>query len=128
MNKFTDVFCKLTNDEEEEIRSLYKIIDITQLNSKLLKSKIFLDASSKVSDTSSKVSDTSNVIETMMDYYLNHKDINIYKKTDYFCNEKEKICICNIYAENFRKIYDGKQGDKYISWFKKIHIPNATDI
>jgi DNA-directed RNA polymerase beta subunit len=43
------------------------------------------------------------------------------KKTDYLCNEKEKVCICNTHAEDFRKIYDGvyyKPDQKYISWFK----------
>ena len=34
----------------------------------------------------------------------------------------KKICICNIHADDFRKIYDGinyKQNTKYISWCKK---------
>lgn len=39
----------------------------------------------------------------MLNYYLNHKDKPIYKKTDYLCNEKEKLCICNIHAEDFEK-------------------------
>ena len=62
------------------------------------------------------------VINNMVDFYLNDKDKEIYKKTDYLCNEKEKICICNIHADDFRKIYDGinyKQNIKYISWCKK---------
>lgn len=53
----------------------------------------------------------------MSKYYLNHEDKAIYKKTDYLCNEKEKICICNIHADDFRRIYDGinyKKDDKYI--------------
>lgn len=55
-------------------------------------------------------------------FYLNDKDKEIYKKTDYLCNEKEKLCICNTHADDFRKIYDGinyKQNIKYISWCKK---------
>uniref|UniRef100_A0A6C0HYE0 Uncharacterized protein n=1 Tax=viral metagenome TaxID=1070528 RepID=A0A6C0HYE0_9ZZZZ len=27
--------------------------------------------------------------------------------TDYLCNERERICICNTHAEDFRKIYEG---------------------
>ena len=56
----------------------------------------------------------------MLEYYFNHKDKPIYKKTDYLCNKKEKVCICNTHAADFRKIYDGinyKPKDKYISWF-----------
>ena len=43
-----------------------------------------------------------------MNYYLNSKDSKskIYQKNDYICNEKEKICICNLQADNFRRIYD----------------------
>jgi hypothetical protein len=41
-------------------------------------------------------------VNNMLSYYLNHPD----KKTDYLCNKKEKICICNTNAEDFRKIYD----------------------
>lgn len=42
--------------------------------------------------------------------------------TDYICNKKEKICICNIHAEDFRKIYERnnyRKDIKYISWCKK---------
>jgi len=49
------------------------------------------------------------------------KDKAIYKKTDYLCNKKEKICICNIHADDLRKIYEGNNYDKpskYISWYK----------
>ena len=61
----------------------------------------------------------------MVEFYLNDKDKEIYKKTDYLCNEKEKLCICNTHADDFRKIYDGinyKQNIKYISWCKNIKI------
>lgn len=57
----------------------------------------------------------------MLKYYLQHEDKEIYKKTDYLCNETEKVCICNTHAEDFRRIYDGinyKPNDKYISWYK----------
>ena len=59
----------------------------------------------------------------MTDFFINDKDKAIYEKTDYLCNEKERLCICNTNAENFRKIYDGinyKENKKYISWCKKL--------
>lgn len=58
----------------------------------------------------------------MLEYYLNDKDKSIYKKTDYLCNKKEKFCICNTHADDFRKIYDGinySPNIKYVSWCKK---------
>jgi hypothetical protein len=57
----------------------------------------------------------------MLDYYLNHKDKSIYKKTDYLCDRTEKICICNKNADAFRKIYDEinyKENEIYISFIK----------
>ena len=45
------------------------------------------------------------------------------------CNQEEKICICNVHAEDFRKIYDRnnyKQGDKYISWFNDNKYSHPT--
>jgi hypothetical protein len=66
-------------------------------------------------------SNKENVVNNMLDYYLNHDDTEIYKKTNYLCNEKEKICICNTHANELRKIYDGinyKSDEKYISWIK----------
>jgi hypothetical protein len=62
----------------------------------------------------------------MLNYYLTNKNKAIYKKTDYLCNETKKICISNTHAEDFRKIYDGKnykEGVKYTSWNKKQEDP-----
>ena len=56
----------------------------------------------------------------MTNYYLNYNDVLIYKRIDYLCNEEE-ICICNIYADDLRKMYDGinyKKNVKYISFYK----------
>ena len=61
----------------------------------------------------------------MLNYYIYNKNREIYKKTDYLCNEREKVCICNTHAEDFRKIYDGinyKKGDKYISLFQNNNV------
>jgi len=72
-------------------------------------------------DTFFLIPQKKDIVNNMLDYYLNHKDRPIYKKTEYLCNEKEKICICNIHADDFRKIYDGinyESNKKYISWFK----------
>ncbi len=58
----------------------------------------------------------------MLNFYLLHQDKNIYKKTNYLCNEKEKICICNTFADDFRKIYDKqnyKSDNKFISWIRR---------
>lgn len=61
-----------------------------------------------------------NAVNEMLDFYLKHDDIEIYKKTNYLCHIKEKVCICNEHANDLIKIYDGinyKPNEKYISWF-----------
>jgi hypothetical protein len=58
----------------------------------------------------------------MINHYLQHKDKIIYDQTDYLCNEREKICICNTNADLYRQIYARNNYDaekKYISWIKK---------
>ena len=70
-----------------------------------------------------KYRNKADVLNKMMHYYLNSKDSKIYQKTDYLCNEKEKVCICNLQADHFRKIYDRSNYDKnakYISWVRRI--------
>ena len=109
-------FTLLDNNEITHIRTNYKVVDVDWLDTSKVKYKIFGDDYFKKSPLK------TYVINNMVDFYLNDKDKEIYKKTDYLCNEKEKICICNIHADDFRKIYDGinyKQNIKYISWCKK---------
>ena len=113
--KYNDTYLSLSNHEIKKIRKNYKIIDVNWLDPVLVNSKIFSDEYFK---TSSK---KKEIVNDMLNYYLNHKDKSIYQKTDYLCNEQEKICICNIHADDFRKIYDEhnyKERDKYISWLK----------
>ena len=86
-------------------------LDRTEVNSKMFNDEYFKNSPEK-----------KEIINNMLGYYLNDKDKQIYKKTDYLCNEREKMCICNIHAADFRKIYDGKNHYpdlKYISWCKK---------
>jgi len=107
-------FTLLNDNEITHIRTNYKVVDVDWLDASKVKHKIFGDDYFTPLKT--------YVINNMVDFYLNDKDKEIYKKTDYLCNEKEKICICNIHADDFRKIYDGinyKQNIKYISWCKK---------
>lgn len=97
------------------MRNNYKIIDVDYLDPILVQSKTF--------DDNFFILSQKDIMNNMLEYYFNHKDIEIYKKTDYLCNKKEKVCICNTRAEDFRKMYDGinyTPNEKYISWFKKI--------
>lgn len=113
---FTDTFFALTNANIEKIKDVYKIINVNWLDSRLVKTKIYND---NYFNENPKKEETIN---NMLDYYLHHKDFDIYKKTDYLCSEREKICICNLHADDFRKIYDENNYDpekKYISWFRK---------
>jgi hypothetical protein len=114
-------YTSLDDNEIKNIRSNYKVIYVDWLDTILINDKIFDD------DYFIKSPQKKCVINNMMEFYLNHKDENdkeIYKKTDYLCNEKEKVCICNTHADDFRKIYDGvnyKRNTTYISWCKKYN-------
>ena len=99
---YKDNYISLDNKQIQEIRETYKIIDVNCLDRNLVNSKMYGD---NYFEKSPKKKD---IINNMLDYYLMHGDKEIYKITDYFCNEKEKVCICNIYAENFRKKYQKK--------------------
>ena len=45
----------------------------------------------------------------MLSDYLNDEQTRIYKITDYLCNEREKMCICNTHASDFRKMYEANK-------------------
>jgi hypothetical protein len=114
---YNSYYTSLNDNEIKHIRSNYKVVDIDWLDTILINTKIFDD------DYFIKSPQQIYLINSMAESYLNDKDKQIYKKTDYICNEKDKICICNIHADDFRKIYDGinyKQNTTYISWCKKI--------
>ena len=113
-NELIDTYWSINNERINEIRQNYKVIDIDWLDPILVNSKIF-------NDEYFQKPEKIEAVNNMLGYYLNHPDKKIYKKTDYLCNKKEKICICNTNAEDFRKIYDQhnyKKDNKYISWFR----------
>jgi hypothetical protein len=114
-NKYTDFFTGIDEEKILYLKNNYKIIEVDYLESTLVQSKMFGDNYFKL------LPQKKDIVNNMLDYYLYHTDKAIYKKTDYSCNTKEKICICNTHADDFRKIYDGinyKSNEKYISWFK----------
>ena len=114
-NKYTDFFTGIDEEKILYLKNNYKIIEVDYLESTLVQSKMFGDNYFKL------LPQKKDIVNNMLDYYLYHTDKAIYKKTDYLCNTKEKICICNTHADDFRKIYDGinyKSNEKYISWFK----------
>lgn len=111
---YTDNYTKLKNTDITSIREEYKVIDVEWLDVSNVEYEMFGD---KYFDKKKE-----EIIHSMLTYYLNREDRAIYKKTDYLCNEREKLCICNTHADDFRKIYDGinyKEEDKYISWFRE---------
>jgi len=114
-NKKHDFFTHLADEKILDLKNNYKIIDVDYLDPILVHCKMFDDDYFKLH------SNKENVVNNMLDYYLNHDDTEIYKKTNYLCDYKEKICICNTHANDLRKIYDGinyKPDEKYISWIK----------
>ena len=120
--KYTDNYTWLKNNQINEIREQYKVIDVDWLSIDNVHYQMFGDKYFDNSKNSDNSKTKEEIINSMLVYYLNRQDRAIYKKTDYLCNEREKICICNTHAEDFRKIYNGinyKEGDKYISWFRE---------
>ena len=114
-NNKNDFFTGIDEENISYIRNNYKIIDVDYLDPILVNYKMF-------GDNFFKLPLKKDIVKNMLEYYLNHQDKEIYKKTDYLCNTKEKVCICNTHAEDFRRIYDGvnyKPNEKYISWFTK---------
>lgn len=113
---YENCFTNINEEGIHRIRSLYTVIDVdwldrTLVNYKLFNNEFFTERPNK-----------KEIVDDMLDFYLNNKNEAIYKKTDYLCNEKAKICICNTHAEDFRKIYDGVNYEpnvKYISWCEK---------
>jgi hypothetical protein len=111
----SDFYTGIDDEKILDLRNNYKIIDVDYLDPILVDYKMVDDET---------FSQKKEIVNKMLKYYLNHSDKKIYKKTEYFCNEKEKVCICNRHAEDFRRIYDGinyKPNDKYISWFTVMY-------
>ena len=105
-------------NEIEDIRKRYKIIDVKWIDKTQINYSMFGDEYFNLSK--------KNFVNNILEHYLTDKDKEIYeKKINYICNKKEKICICNINANNFRKIYDdiNYKDEIYISWIKKCDEP-----
>ena len=113
-NTFDDFYTSLDEEIMVDLRNNYKIINVDYLDPDLVHANMY-DRNVFI------LPRKKEIVNNMLEYYLSHKDNEIYKKTNYLCNEKEKICICNKHANDLRKIYDGIYFDpnkKYISWFK----------
>lgn len=113
---YTDCFASLPDSKIKEIRESYKVIDVPYLDPIRVSSEIVADTYFQNNPGKKEV------INNMLEFYLTHLYKPTYKKTDYLCNETEKICICNTHADDFRKIYDEhtyQPGNKYISWIRR---------
>jgi len=113
-DKYETYLSTLKLNEIEDIRKRYKIIDVKWIDKTQVNYFMFGNEYFNLSET--------KIINNMLKHYLTDKDKEIYeKKINYICNRKEKICICNINANNFRKIYDdiNYKDEIYISWIKK---------
>ena len=116
-NNSNDYYTNLDDEKIIDLKNNYTIIEVDYLDPILVFSKM-------VKTSFSREYEKKAIVKIMLKYYLNHADKEIYKKTDYLCNETEKVCICNTHAEDFRRIYDGinyKPNDKYISWFTVMY-------
>lgn len=116
---YTDTFTSIKDDEIKYIKENYTIINVNLIardlvHENIAKNKFFIENPEKI-----------EVVNDMLNYYLTRNDTYIYqKKTELLCNEKQRICMCNIYAADYRKILEGinyKKDKKYISWIREIN-------
>jgi len=108
-------YTTLDDDQIRHIRQNYKVIDVCWLDEMELHSKMFND------EYFIKSPEKQRVVNQMLKYYLNDIDKPIYRMTDYLCDKEEQICICNTFANDFRKIYKVGNGKdrKYANWCKR---------
>jgi hypothetical protein len=116
-NTYTSYFSTLSNDEVKNIRSDYEIIDVDYLNP--------VSTMYNAKWTNKLDEKKLNIVKELLDYHLENKDSKIYEKTNYLCNKKERMCICNTHANDLRKIFDGinYKEETYVSWIKKSNEP-----
>lgn len=116
---YKDTFTSINYDKIKYIKQNYTIInvdwiDIDLVHENIVKNEYFIANPAKI-----------EIVNDMLNYYLTRNDKYIYqKKTDFLCNEKQNICLCNTYAEDYRKILDGinyKKDEKYISWIRILN-------
>jgi len=111
-------FTTLNPNEITDIRENYKVVDVDWFDKIQVNSTIFDD------EYFNSKPDKKKVLNDMVDHFLTDKDKSIYKnKTNYLCNRKERLCICNTHANDFRKIYDGinYRDETYVAWVKKTN-------
>jgi hypothetical protein len=116
---YTDTFTSIKDDEIKYIKENYTIINVNLIARDLVhenisKNNFFIENPEKI-----------EIVNDMLDYYLTRNDKYIYQnKTELLCNEKQRICMCNIYAADYRKILEGinyKKDKKYISWIRGVN-------
>lgn len=95
--------------------SNFKIIRVDELDPVLIRARMFEDP--YFIDGCLTTNRYYDSVNEMINYYLNHKDVEIYKQTKYLCNITTNICICNLNATNKLKEYD-IINIIYVSWGK----------
>jgi hypothetical protein len=116
-NKYTSSYWTLDNEEIKKIRKNYDIIDVDYLDPILT-----MYNARWINKLDEK---RLNITKELLDYHLEEKNAKIYEKTNYLCNRKERICICNTHANDLRKIFDGinYKEETYVNWIKKTNDP-----
>lgn len=120
-SEYEDKFWSITDSEISDIKTDYKVIGVDWFNEGLIVNKVNQDEYFNANPKKKEV------VNQMVKYYQNHKEKEILtQQTDFLCSRKERVCICNLNADNFRKIYlrqNYKPDDKFVSWIKKTKEP-----
>ncbi len=112
-NTYNIDFGYIFETEIVNIQKSYKIINVPYIDTQIVTQKMF---------TGYTEQQKQNVLN-IVNFCLNDKNKRLYKKIDYLCSKKNKICICNINADNLRKIYDGHNyvKNQYIVYVDEIN-------
>jgi hypothetical protein len=113
-------FTETDDNTISELRNTFDIIDINYINPILINNKILNNNKDTINNNI--LNNNKDTINNMLNFIYTDKNKHILiKSTDYLCNREKKVCICNINADNFRKIYEGrnyKENTNYIAWIE----------
>jgi hypothetical protein len=100
--------------------SNFKFIKVDELDPVLIRAKMLCD--SYFAGSCLKPNYVFDSVNVMVDYYLNHQDVEIYKQTKYLCNITTNICIYNINANAIVNLFNDEDMEDviYVSWGNDI--------
>lgn len=108
------------SNEVKNIRNMHTVIDVDYFTTLKPETKIVVEVLPEKQLDPEELK-TRRAFD-MVDFCFKNELERDYQKIDYVCNEKERLCVCNTHADDFRKIYNGqnyKEGRVLVAWVSK---------